>query len=257
MKKLSVISFLLGLLITASAWSSATSTTKTISFATEATYPPFEYMTVTGKIRGFDIDIAQALCKQMNAQCSFANQPWDSLIPSLKLGKFDALIGAMAITDARKQQVDFTDSYYEPTASLAAPLAAHLALNKNSLKGKTIGTQGGTTFAQYLQAKYGNVVKITTYNSIQDALLDLSSGRVNAVLGDTPTITDWVNKHGGNRYVTVGQPIADTQYLGNGFGIAVKKGNSQLLNEFNAALAAIKADGTYNTIYDQYFSKNS
>lgn len=229
-------------------------TTKTITFATEATYPPFEYIAVSGKIKGFDIDIAQALCQQMQATCEFKNQPFDSLIPSLKLGKFDAIIGALAITDARKQQVNFTTPYYKPSASFAAETSRSFPLTQAGMKGKIIGVQGGSTFEQYLKKNYAHTVQIKTYASIQDAFLDLGAARTDAVLGDTPTIDDWVKEHGKNKFTLLGKPIFDDQYFGSGYGIAVSKDNAQLLDALNKAFVKIKANGTYNNIIKKYFT---
>jgi arginine transport system substrate-binding protein len=229
-------------------------TVKTITWATEATYPPFEFIEASGQIKGYDIDIANALCAQIKAQCTFSNQPWDSLIPSLKLGKFDALIGAIAITDARKQQVDFTNPYYENAASFVAPIAQHLALTSASLKGKTIGVQGGTTFAQYVQAKYGDEVTVKGYPSLQEALLDLTAGRVDVVFGDQPVIQEWLKKNT-RQYAQLGKPIYDEKYFGIGNGIAVRKGKNDLLNALNQALVTIKKNGTYDKINQHYFGK--
>src|SRR5690606_17599012 len=93
---------------------------QTIKFAMEATYPPFEYVDASGNIKGFDVDIANALCQQLKAQCEFSNQPFNSLIPSLQLGKFDAIISALGITTERAKQVSFTNPYYQPSGSFVA-----------------------------------------------------------------------------------------------------------------------------------------
>src|SRR5688572_3259680 len=125
---------------------------KTIRFATEATYPPFEYIDSSGQIKGFDIDIATAICQQIKAQCSFSNQGFNSLIPSLKIGKFDALISALGITLEREKQVGFTQTYYQPSASFVATLQKNYKLNE--LTGKIIGVQQGSTFEKYLREQY-------------------------------------------------------------------------------------------------------
>lgn len=225
-----------------------------IKFATEASYPPFESKLPDGKIDGFDVAIMNALCAQMKKTCTITNQPWDSLIPSLQLGKFDALIAAMAITDERKKQVDFTNSYYDAFVSFIAAKSANLDTSSAGMKGKTVGIQGGTTFGNYLKAMYGSDVTVNTYSSEEDALLDLSSGRVDAVLADTALAAQWVKQHGHGDYVLVGKPINDPKYFGIGNGIAVKKGNTDLVNALNKALAEIKANGTYQKIAQQYLS---
>lgn len=249
MKKMLILIGALAFLIMQIAYSA---NNKPLNFATEATYPPFESVDANGNVVGFDVDIVQALCAQMQRQCTITNQPWESLIPSLTIGKFDALIGAMSITPAREKVVVFTNPYYQNTGSIVAAKSAHLTLDEASLRGKSIGIQGGTTFANYLQATYGSNITIKNYASIQDALIDLQAGRLAAVMGDTPIILAWLKQHQAN-YAIIGQPITSQQYFGVGYGIAVQKNNSQLVQQLNQALAAIKANGTYAKIMQRYF----
>lgn len=222
----------------------------TIRFATEATYPPFVYMTSGGTLTGFDIDIAKALCVEMKANCEFNHVPWDSLIPGLRTGKFDAIHGALAVTSAREKQVDFTDSYYENTASIVGPRALQqTALTPKNLSGKVIGVQIGTTFPQYLRKTFGRTLQVKTYASIETALLDLQAGRIDLVMGDTPVLKTWLaDQVIGQTYTLIGPPLHEPEQFGAGYAIAVTKGNSKLLQAFNQALAAIKANGTYQTI---------
>ena len=227
----------------------------TIKFATEATYPPFESVESSGKIVGYDVDIMNALCVQMKTQCTIENAPFDSLIPSLNIGKYDAIIAAMAITAQRGKVVAFTNPYYVDTVSIIAKKNSHLKLDLASLKGKTIGVQGDTTFYQYLKAKYGTAVKINTYKSQESAFADLANGRVDAVMSDTPLIATWLKQNSNaNDYVYVGEPINDVAYFGVGNGIAVKKTNTKLLAQLNAALVEIKKDGQYQKINQKWFS---
>lgn len=223
-----------------------------IRFAMEATYPPFESMSADGQIQGFDVDLAKAICASIKAECTFSNQAFNSLIPSVQIGKFDAIISAMSVTDERKQQVNFTNSYYEPTAAFVAPMSAKE--NLNNIAGKVIGVQQGSTFESYLKDKYAGKVTIKNYASVQDAFLDLISGRVDMVLADTPIVTDWLKKIDHvNQFGIVGQPIVDHTYFGTGYAIAVNKNNADLLESLNQGLATVKKNGTLSKLYQSYF----
>jgi arginine transport system substrate-binding protein len=229
---------------------------KIIKFATEATYPPFESMDASGEIKGFDIDVAKALCAEIKAQCTFTSQPWDSLIPSLKLGKFDAIIAAVGITNARKQQVDFTIPYFASTGSFVGLQNQKFSLTPEGLNGKTIGVQGGTVYETYLKNYSQKNIKIKAYASMQDAFLDLNSGRIDALFGDTPTVIDWLkNRNTNHQYALIGEPINDPQTFGAGYGIALRKGNTELLDILNKAITTIKNNGSYEKIARAHFDK--
>lgn len=252
LKKLLMIS---SIVFSTSLFAATPSVAPTINFAMEATYPPFEYMDANGQIQGFDVAIAKALCKEMNATCTFTNQPFASLIPSLNLGKFDAIISAMGITAERQQEVAFSKPYYQPSATFVAATGNHYSLN--DVPGKIVGTQIGTTMAQYLQEKYNNTITLKTYGSIQDAYLDLTSGRVDLVLADTPIAMNWLKQNSNAAsYSIVGAPIVNSTYFGAGYGIAVRKDDPALLADLNQALAKIKANGTYAAIKKEYLSSS-
>ncbi|MBD2804383.1 arginine ABC transporter substrate-binding protein [Xenorhabdus sp. ZM] len=230
---------------------SATAAEKiTLRFATEATYPPFEFIDANNKIQGFDIDLANALCEKLNAQCTFTNQAFDSLIPSLKFRRFDALVAGIDITPERQKQVDFTHIYYNNSATFVAIKGkfAHLS----DLKGKQIGIQNGTTLQKYLMEQHKDI-KTVPYDSHQNAILDLKNGRIDAVFGDTAAVNEWLKKN--KELGTVGEKVTDKNYFGTGLGIAVRKGNTELKNELNKALSEIKQDGTYDTIYKKWFEQ--
>ncbi|PSV51823.1 MULTISPECIES: arginine ABC transporter substrate-binding protein [unclassified Photobacterium] len=221
-----------------------------IKFAMEATYAPFEYMDENNQIQGFDVDIAKALCKEMDATCTFHNQSFDSLIPALKFKRYDAAISAMDITEARQQQVSFTQPYYDNAAgfiSIKGKVADVAALN-----GKRVGVQNGSTHQSYLTDQMSGVTAVP-YTSYQDAFIDMKNGRIDSIFGDTAVIAEWLKKDDNLAYV--GKPVTNPKYFGNGFGIAVNKGNQELVTQLNTALAKIKQDGQYQVIFDKYFGK--
>ncbi len=233
----------------------ASTSLKTLTFATEATYPPFEAVSPSGQLIGFDIDVANAICSNLKIKCVFMNQPFDSLIPNLNMGKFDAIIAAMNITTERAKSVDFSNAYYKSTASFVANNGVNFSITPEGIKGKIIGVQQGTTLQQYLKKTYGSNVTVKTYASEQSAFVDMSSGRIDAVLGDTPLMQQWMTEHGAGKYHFVGKPVSDTTYFGAGYGIAVKQGNKVALNEINNALVVLKKNGTLSKIEAKYFPK--
>ncbi len=222
-----------------------------VKFATEATYPPFEYMNDKNEFAGFDVELTHAVCAAAQLTCTFSNQAFDSLIPSLKFRRFDAAIAAMDVTAERAKQVDFSDIYYNNSAVFVA--ADGKFADIAALTGKNIGVQNGTSHQSYLLEQMKDKAKPVPYASYQNALMDLTSGRVDAVFADTAVAAEWIKAHPG--YKMVGKPVTDTKYFGAGFAIAVNKGNKTLLDSLNKGLAAIKADGSYQKLYDKYFAK--
>jgi len=223
---------------------------QTLRFATEASYPPFEFVDAENKIRGFDVDLANALCKEIDATCTFTNQAFDSLIPSLKFRRFDAVMAGMDITPEREKQVLFSKPYYDNSATFVAQKDKFSDIA--ALKGKRVGVQNGTTHQKFLMDKHGEIT-IVPYDSYQNAILDLKNGRIDAVFGDTAVVNEWLKQN--STLAPLGDKVTDKAYFGTGLGIAVRQGNSELQNKFNMALDKIKADGTYKTIYSKWFQQ--
>lgn len=243
MKKVLLATLLAGLSLSAAA-------AQTLRFATEASYPPFESMDASNKIVGFDVDLANALCKQIDATCTFSNQSFDSLIPSLKFRRIDAVMAGMDITPEREKQVLFSTPYYDNSALFVGQKGkvADIA----ALKGKKVGVQNGTTHQKFIMDKHPEMTTVP-YDSYQNAKLDLQNGRIDAVFGDTAVVTEWLKA--GPKLAAIGDKVKDKDYFGTGLGIAVRQGNTELQAKFNAALAQVKKDGTYQTIYEKWFQK--
>lgn len=223
---------------------------ETVRFATEATYAPFEFVGADNKIQGFDIDLANALCKQMQAECIFTNQGFDSLIPSLRFRRFNAVISGMDITPDRLKQVAFTHPYYENSAIFVAQKGK--CTDMASLAGKRVGMQNGSTHQKYLMDKHPEIIAVP-YDSYQNAILDLKNGRLDSVFGDTAVGNEWLMKAAG--LATVGEKVTDKAYFGSGLGIAVRQNNTALLNKCNQALDKIRQDGTYQSLYQKWFKQ--
>ena len=239
MKKTLLTAILLGSSIAVSA--------QELTFAMEPSYPPFETTNEKGEIIGFDVDVANAICQEIQATCKFKSEAFDSLIPSLKAKRFDAAISAIDITDARAKQVLFSDAYYDSSASYVA-LKGKATLES----AKNIGVQNGTTFQQYTVAETKQYSP-KSYASLQNAILDLKSGRIDIIFGDTAVLADMISKEPEIQFI--GEKVTNKKYFGNGLGIAMHKSNKDLAAQLNKGLAAIKANGEYQKIYDKWMTK--
>ncbi|OQP35850.1 arginine ABC transporter substrate-binding protein [Pantoea latae] len=221
---------------------------ETIRFASSATYPPFESLDRDNQIVGYDIDLAKALCQQMKAECTFTNNAFDSLIPSLKFRRFDAVISGMDITDERSKQVDFTQPYYANSAVVIARKGKFSDFA--ALKGKRIGVENGTTHQKYLQEKHPEIATVA-YDSYQNAILDMKNGRLDGVFGDTAVVNQWLKTN--SDLAPVGEHVTDKAYFGTGLGIAVRKGNAALRDRLNDALATLKSNGALQQLNQKWF----
>lgn len=225
-----------------------TAAAQTVRFATEASYPPFEFISSDNKIQGFDIDLANALCNEMKIECTFTNQTFDSLIPSLKFRRTDAVMAGIDITPEREKQVLFTQAYYTNSAIFIT--RKDTVASVAALQDKRVGVQNGTTHQKYLADKYPDMTT-APYDSYQNAILDLKNGRIDAVFGDTAVVNEWLKQHA--NLATLGEKITDKSYFGTGLGIALRNGNHELQHQFNAALDKIKNNGIYQALYQKWF----
>ena len=225
-----------------------------LKIGTEGAYPPFNNLTADGKLEGFDIDIARALCDEMKVKCEFVTQDWDGIIPALQAGKFDAIIASMSITPERAQQVDFTNKYYNTPPAIIAPKDTDIkGVTKEDLAGKTLGVQGSTTHFNYSSQTYTDST-VKPYPTAQEYQLDLANGRLDAANDDIIVLQEFLDSPEGTCCKLVGTIAPVEEIHGPGAGIAVRKGEKELVEKFNAAIDAIRANGKYKEINDKYFS---
>ncbi len=226
---------------------------RTVRIAMDATYPPFESLDPSGEIVGFSRDIADALCERMEVKCEFTNQAWEGIIPGLLANEYDAILSSMSITEERKQQVDFTDKYYNTPPAIAVPKDSELTeATPEALAGKSIGAQTSTTHSNYAEAKFPDA-ELRIYPSPEEYKLDLANGRLVAAIDDVVVLEEWVNSEAGACCKVLTVLPVDPVINGEGAGIAVRKEDTELKQMFNEALAEIRADGTYQAINDKYF----
>lgn len=248
---------LAGLTVMASLFATTAFAADKLRLGTEGAFPPFNYIDSSGKLAGFDVDIGLALCKEMGRECDLVAQDWDGIIPGLLANKYDFIIASMFITEERKKKVAFSDPYYLAAMSFVAPKGAGITdFSPEALSGKTFGAQSGTTQSDFIQAVYPDA-DLRLYATQDEANLDMASGRIDMMVGDTIPLSEWVNKtDDGACCEIVGEPITDPKFVGDGVGIAVRQQDTELVEALNAALATIIENGTYKEINDRYFDIN-
>ncbi|WOB06628.1 basic amino acid ABC transporter substrate-binding protein [Piscinibacter gummiphilus] len=216
---------------------------------TDAAYAPFESENTQKEIVGFDIDVVKAVAQKAGIEVKFVNTPWEGIFNTLAQGDRDLLVSAITITDERKQTMDFSNPYFD-AQQLIAVKANSKVTKFDELKKLKVGVQTGTTGDEVVTKLQGKTsANIKRFESTPLALKELESGGVDAVVADNGVIINYVTNNSGSKFKTV----ADKAFQNEQYGIAVKKGNADLLGKINKGLADIKADGTYDKIYAQYF----
>ena len=241
-----------------SASSDATETAKTDSastddnvlrIATEGAYAPFNYTNADGTLGGFDIEISNAICADMQVTCEIMAQDWDGIIPGLKAGKYDAIVAAMSVTPERAQQVAFTDPYFSNALVFLAKKDSRFdPSNSSDIDSHSIAAQRSTISSQWLEKAYPKA-DIKLYDTLSNAFLDLGSGRVDAMISDKLPAIEWLSSPSGSNYVLKGDEID----INDNFAIAVLPGDV-LQGKINTSLSNIKANGTYDKINQKYFA---
>lgn len=219
-----------------------------IRFATEGAFPPFNTIDSAGKPQGFDVDIANALCAEMKAECEVVTQDWDGIIPGLLAKKYDAIVASMSITPERQEAVAFTNPYYSNKLQFVAPKGKDFTLTTDGLKGKIVGVQRSTISASWMEEHMPGV-ETKLYGTQEEAFLDLASGRLDIVLNDVYVTYGWLNSDAGKGFEFKDKPVYDDDKI----GIAVRKGDTALRDKLNAALEAIRKNGTYEKLNAKYF----
>jgi len=216
---------------------------------TDAAYAPFESQNEKGEIVGFDIDVLKAAAAKAGIEVKFVNTPWEGIFNALGQGDRDMVVSSVTITDERKQTMDFSTPYFDAVQLIAVKENSKVA-KFDDLKKLKVGVQTGTTGDEAVTKLLGKTsTAIKRFESTPLALKELESGGVDAVVADNGVVIHYVANNPGSKFKTV----ADKSFAPEQYGVALKKGNAELLAKVNRGLADIKADGTYDKIFAQYF----
>ena len=265
--KKSIFSVLLSLLIIGNVYADK------IRIGTEGAYPPWNSKDESGKLIGFEIELAYTLCRYIGQQCTVVEQDWDGMIPALIMRKFDAIMAGMSITAERQKAINFSQGYADEVASLAVMKGSSLegldtpaginltkpnADAKKALKtltaalaGKTVCVQTATIHQNFLDSGDVGKVNIRTYKTQDEVNLDLASGRCDAALAAAVAFNDYAEKSG--KPVVLTGPTFSGGAFGNGVGVGIRKDDTELLKKFNAAINKARKNGDISRIAIKWF----
>ncbi|HEY8567192.1 MAG TPA: transporter substrate-binding domain-containing protein [Beijerinckiaceae bacterium] len=245
-----------------------------IKIATEGAYAPWNFQE-GGKLVGFEVDLANELCKRMKATCEVVAQDWDGIIPALNAGKYDAIMAGMNITPKRMEAIQFSAPYAatphgfgvlksSPLAKLpGGDLRFNLATDeagaakaaeamKPLLKGKVIGAQVSTINADFVNKYFKDVAEIREYKTTEQHDLDLAAGRLDAIFVGHGALVATMDKPD-FKDVTMAGPAFRGGLLGAGVGVGIRKADAELKAKFDEAIKATIADGTMKTLSMKWF----
>ncbi len=254
-KRVLALSLMLAL---SSASSVFAAVSQTLRIGTDPTYPPFESKNTQGQLVGFDIDLANEICKRINAHCTYVESDFDALIPSLKAKKIDAIISSLSITEKRQQEIAFSEKLYAANARLVAPKGSTIQPTIASLKGKNIGLLQGTTQETYANQYWRpQGVTVTPYANQDLVYQDLSAGRIDAAFQDEVQASEgFLKQPPGKAYIFAGPAVKDDKIFGVGTGMGLRKEDTDLKTAIDSAFNAMHKDGTYDKIAKKYFDFN-
>jgi len=217
-------------------------------------YPPYTSQDASGTWVGWEADLRDAICKQMNEKCEWVAVAWDGIIPALQAKKFDVIWSSMSITEERKKTIDFTDMYYNTPSSIIGPKGGSHDISPEALKGKTLAVQVSTTHERYAQKFFaGAGVTVKTYATQDEANQDLAAGRVDAVQADSTALDAFLQSDAGKACCEMyGNVPDDAETLGYGVGGGIRKEDTALKDKINAAIKALAASGEFEKITAKY-----
>jgi len=244
-----------------------------VKIGTEGAYPPWNAKDESGKLIGFEVELANWLCIYMKADCTIVEQDWDGMIPGLIMRKYDAIMAGMSITGERMKVINFSQGYADEVAQLAVmkgsslegmdtPSGINLSLGGSNVKsalktltgalaGKTVCVQTATIHQNFLESGDVGSVTVRTYKTQDEVNLDLAAGRCDAALAAAVAFTDYAEKSG-KPVVLVGPTLSGGAF-GNGVGVGIRKDDTDLLKAFNKAIDQARKSGKISELAIKWF----
>jgi polar amino acid transport system substrate-binding protein len=228
-----------------------------VGIAAEA-YPPFASPDAAGNWEGWEVDFINAICANAALDCVITPVAWDGIIPSLTSGQIDVIMASMSITPERAETIDFSDKYYNTPTAVAAAKGSGITADAAGLTGKIIGVQASTIHEVYAQKYFAaTAAEIKIYATQDEANQDLAAGRIDATQADSIQLDAFLASEAGTACCEkVGNVADDKEVLGLGVGAGLRKGEDELKGKINAAIAAIRTDGTYDAFTAKYFASS-
>jgi polar amino acid transport system substrate-binding protein len=225
-----------------------------LRFVTEDDYPPFNFVLADGQLAGFNVDLARAICEELELTCTIQRRRWDLLIPALGDNSADAIIAALAMNDENRAQVDFTGPYFIMPGRFATRADTVLGpATPEVLDDRLVAVVAGSAHEAYLKIFFPKA-RIAPYETAALARLALKNGRVNALFGDAVSLSFWLNgAEAESCCVFSNGAYVDAKFFGDGLGIAVKKGATPLRRALDYALARLAQRGVYAELFLKYF----
>lgn len=224
-----------------------------ITIASEAAYPPFNYLDRKGLPAGFEMELAQEACQRMRAECEFVAYKWDELIPGLLDKKFDVIMSSLEVNAERRRRLGLSRRYYLSPGAFIAAKGAPFDGPPALLRGRKIGVQKDSMHADWVEKSFRRSAQIKRYATLNDALAALATDEVDAVFGDKVQLWLWSQKPEGKCCEIVGQDVKDPQTLGIGISAGLRREDIKLREALNKAFGEMMTDGTYRKINDKYF----
>ena len=225
-----------------------------IRFLTADDFPPFDFLDEDGRLTGFNVDLARAICDELAIRCTIQAREWNDLLPTLREGNADAIIAGMAITADARKELDFSDVYMRlPGRFVVRANNDGFALTPEGLAGKTLAVVARTAHEAYLAAFFPEVGR-KLYPDPEAAREALKSGEADALFGDGMQLSFWLQSEAANGCcVFAGGPYLESRFFGGGMAIAMPLGKPELKQAIDAALASLNEKGVYAELYLRYF----